>query len=80
VKLGANYGVSKLDYANALDQLVNPSLLSSNKKGTLGVYYSLTKNLMLLAEASRTWSESQSQVLPHTNGSNTFNIGAYFGF
>ena len=80
VKLGANYGVSKLDYANALDQLVNPSLLSSNKKATLGVYYSLTKNLMLLAEASRTWSESQSQVLPHTNGSNTFNIGAYFGF
>jgi predicted porin len=80
VKLGANYGVSKLDYANALDQLANPFLVSSNKKGTLGVYWSLTKNLMLLAEASRTWSESQSQVLPHTNGSNTFNIGAYFGF
>jgi hypothetical protein len=80
VKLGANYGVSKLDYANALDQLVNPFLVSSNKKGTLGVYYSLTKNLMLLAEASRTWSISQSQVLPDQNGSNTFNIGAYFGF
>ncbi len=80
VKLGGNYGVSKLDYANSVDQLVNPFLVSSNKKATLGVYYSLTKNLMLLAEASRTWSISQSQVLPDQNGSNTVNIGAYFGF
>ena len=52
VKLGANYGASNLDYANAADQAGNPDMVRSNRKGTLGVYYSLTKNLMLLAEAA----------------------------
>ena len=77
VKLGVNYGESKLDWANNADSLVNPDLVSSNKKGTVGVYYSLTKNLMLLAEASRTKSEA------HVGGSNdatTVNVGAFLGF
>ena len=52
VKLGVNYGRSNLDYANAADQLANPDLVNDNQKVTGGVYYSLTKNLMLLAEAA----------------------------
>jgi len=77
VKLGANYGESKLDFANAADQLANPSLLSKNKKGTVGVYYSLTKNLTLLGELSRTTSDS------HGGGGNdatTVNAGAFLSF
>jgi predicted porin len=72
-----NYGESKLDFANGADQLANPGLVSSNRKGTVGVYYSLTKALTLLAEASRTKSEA------HFGGSNdatTVNVGAYLGF
>ncbi|HEV3179098.1 MAG TPA: hypothetical protein VGZ05_01405 [Steroidobacteraceae bacterium] len=77
LKLGVNYGESKLDFANGADQLANPGLVSSNRKGTVGVYYSLTKALTLLAEASRTKSEA------HFGGSNdatTVNVGAYLGF
>jgi predicted porin len=77
VKLGANYGESKLDFANAADQAANPTLLSKNKKGTVGVYYSLTKNLTLLGEVSRVTSDS------HAGGSNdatTVNVGAFLGF
>ncbi|HEY4750549.1 MAG TPA: hypothetical protein VIH60_09185 [Steroidobacteraceae bacterium] len=80
VKLGVNYGRSILDYANAFDQAANPDLLANNQKFTVGVYYSLTKALMLLAEGSRVESHSQDPTLPHTNGASTFNIGAYLGF
>jgi predicted porin len=80
VKLGVNYGRSILDYANAFDQAANPDLLAYNEKFTVGVYYSLTKALMLLAEGSRVESKSQSATLPNTNGASTFNIGAYLGF
>ena len=79
VKLGAQYGESKLDYASGTDQLadISGALVSKNKKGTVGVYYSLTKNLTLLAEGSRTKSEN------HAGGSNdatTINAGAFLGF
>jgi predicted porin len=80
VKLGVNYGRSILDYANAFDQAANPDLLANNQKFTVGVYYSLTKALMLLAEGSRVESHSQMVTEPHTNGASTFNIGAYLGF
>jgi predicted porin len=80
VKLGANYGRSILDYANAFDQAANPDLLANNQKFTVGVYYSLTKALTLLAEGSRVESHSQMVTEPHTNGASTFNIGAYLGF
>jgi len=52
-------------------------LLSKNKKGTVGVYYSLTKNLTLLGELSRTTSDS------HGGGGNdatTVNAGAFLSF
>jgi predicted porin len=77
VKLGVNYGRSTLDYANAADQLANPDLLDYNQKVTGGVYYSLTKNLMLLGEISGVKSQSQAGG---SNSATTFNVGAYLGF
>ncbi len=77
VKVGVNYGRSSIDYANAADQLANPDLLDYNQKVTGGVYYSLTKNLMLLAEISGV--KSQNQV-GGSNSATTFNVGAFLGF
>ena len=77
VKLGVNYGRSNLDYANAADQLANPDLVSYNQKVTGGVYYSLTKNLMLLGEVSGVKSESQAGG---SNNATTVNVGAFLGF
>ena len=77
VKLGVNYGESKLDHVSDPADVGDPFLLASNKKGTIGAYWSLTKNLTLLAEATQTKSENQAGG---DNKSNTFNIGAYVGF
>jgi predicted porin len=77
VKLGVNYGRSTLDYANAADQLANPDMLDYNQKVTGGVYYSLTKNLMLLGEVSGVKSQNQ---LGGSNSATTINVGAYLGF
>jgi predicted porin len=77
LKVGLQYGESKLDYANSADQVANPFLVSNNKKGTLGLYYSLTDNLTLLAEGSEVKSDA------HGGGSNkatTINAGAFFKF
>ncbi len=77
LKLGANWGVSKLQYANYADSIAAPTLLDSNNKVTLGAYYSLTKNLTLLAEASDVWSKS------HDGGENKSvngNLGAFLSF
>ena len=76
-KLGLNYGVSKLQYANAVDSLSDPTLLDSNNKVTAGLYYSLTKNLTLLAEASDVWTKA------HDGGENKSvngNFGAFLSF
>ncbi len=68
------------------DAAANPNLLSNNTKYTLGVYYSLTKNLTLLAEGSRTKSTAQNDLpsanggLSDSNSGTTVNIGAYLGF
>lgn len=77
LKLGLNYGESKLDTANAADALANPSLVANNKKLTAGLYYSLTKNLTLLAEFSNVKSDAQ---VGGSNSANTVNVGAYLGF
>jgi predicted porin len=77
VKLGANYGESKLDFANNADSLANPDLVQSNKKATVGVYWSLTKNLMLLTEYSNVKSENHAGG---DNTANTVNFGFYVGF
>jgi predicted porin len=78
VKLGVNYGDSRLDAANTADRLAAGGyLIRSNRKATGGVYYSLTKNLTLLGEFSNTRSEAQNG---DSDKANTFNIGAFIGF
>jgi predicted porin len=77
LKLGVQYGRSNLDFADSADQIANPNLVASNRKGTVGLYYSLTKNLTLLLEGSDVKSYAQ------TGGSNTattVNAGAYLAF
>ncbi|HEY3786543.1 MAG TPA: porin [Steroidobacteraceae bacterium] len=77
VKLGVNYGSSRLDYGSAADGLNLPNLLDNNNKVTGGIYYSLTKNLTLLGEVShvRTLAHNDAQ-----NTSNNFNIGSFLSF
>jgi len=77
VKLGVNYGVSKLDYANSSDEAAVPNLLDSNSKITGGVYYALTKNLTLLTEVSDINTKAHNDDKNH---SNSFNAGAFFSF
>jgi len=77
LKLGVNYGVSKLSYASAADATAVPTLLSSNNKVTAGAYYSLTKNLTLLTEVSDVWTKA------HDGGENKSvngNVGAFLSF
>jgi len=77
VKLGISYGESKLDHADDPGDVGDPFLVASNKRGTIGAYWSLTKNLTLLAEASQVKASNQGGG---DNKANTFNIGAYVGF
>jgi Gram-negative porin len=78
LKVGANYGDSLLDSANAADAAANGGyLVRSNRKATGGLYYSLTKNLTLLAEYSNVRSAAQNGDAATAN---TFNIGAFVGF
>jgi len=74
LKLGVNYGDSRLDQASGE---VNPTLVRSNSKVTGGAYYSLTKNLTLLGEFSNEKDKAQNGG---TNTSNTFNLGVFVGF
>jgi predicted porin len=74
VKVGVNYGVSKLDLANAAD---DPFLLKENSKVTGGVYYSLTKNLTLLGEVSGVKTQAHNG---NENKSTNGNFGAFMSF
>jgi len=76
VKFGYNHGDSRLDFADALDQASDPDLVRSNRKDTVGIYYSLTKALMLLAEGSYVKDVSAAG----SNKGTTVNVGAYLGF
>ena len=74
VKLGVNYGLSKLQLA---DGEVNPTLVEKNDKVTFGIYDQLTPNLLLVAEVSKLWDKNQAgQGNNSTNG----NIGAFVSF
>ncbi len=77
VKLGVNYGVSKLDFANAVDAASTPNLLEKNSKVTGGVYYSLTKNLTLLGEISDVKTQAHNG---NENKSTNANVGAFMSF
>ncbi|HWS69282.1 MAG TPA: porin [Steroidobacteraceae bacterium] len=74
VKFGVNYGVSKLDLANAAD---DPFLLEKNSKVTGGIYYSLTKNLTLLGEVSGVKTQAHNG---NENKSTNGNFGAFMSF
>jgi predicted porin len=74
VKVGLNYGESKLDLASGE---TNPTLVAKNKKFTGGLYFSLTKNLTLLGEFSNVKSDAQNGG---SNSANTVNVGAFLGF
>ena len=74
LKLGVNYGESNLDLASGE---APSALVKTNKKYTLGAYYSLTKNLTLLTEFTDTNAEAQNGT---ENDSSNFNIGAYLSF
>jgi predicted porin len=74
IKLGANYGTSRLSRA---DNEVNPTLVHLNDKFTLGVYDQLTPNLMLLAEGTSMWSRNQ---VSEENKAWVANVGAFVSF
>jgi hypothetical protein len=74
LKVGLNYGTSRLDQA---DNEVNPTLVSKNDKVTGGVYEQLTPNLLLLSEITRESSENQ---VGDMNKSWNGNIGAFVSF
>jgi hypothetical protein len=74
-KLGVNYGQSKLDLASG--ELPNPTLVQKNSKYTVGVYQSMTDNLMLLAEFTDIRAKAQNGV---ENKAQTFNVGAFLKF
>lgn len=77
LKLGVNYGASNLDFASAPDAATTPNLLSRNSKFTEGAYYSLTKNLTLLAELSEVKTQAHNDA---ENKSTNFNVGAFMSF
>src|SRR5437667_155489 len=78
LKLGANYGVSKLDCAGGSDIGCNGTpLVEKNRKVTVGGYYSLTKNLTLLAEVSDVHADAQNGTSNHSKNGN---VGAFFSF
>lgn len=77
LKVGVNYGVSKLDFADSVDASSNPALLQKNSKVTGGVYYSLTKNLTLLGEVSGVQAQAHNG---NENKSTNGNIGAFMSF
>jgi hypothetical protein len=79
-KLGINYGQSRLgrtqfEFANLLN--ATSTLVEKNDKFTVGAYYNLTKNLMLLAEFS--YLES-TNMADGKNKSDNFNVGAFLKF
>src|SRR5437879_3997667 len=78
LKLGANYGVSKLDCAGGTDGGCNGTLLvEKNRKVPVGGYYSLTKNLTLLAEVSDVHADAQDGTSNHSKNGN---VGPSFSF
>jgi predicted porin len=69
--LGRNIGLS------VADGEASSSLVETNKKYTLGAYYSLIENLTLIGEFTDTKAEAHNGV---ENDSNNFNLGAYLSF
>ncbi|MGA8709101.1 MAG: hypothetical protein WB646_19170 [Steroidobacteraceae bacterium] len=89
-KFGINYGVSRLAFASEIgptsDRATAPFLVAANEKVTGGVYYDLTKNLMLLGEVSwvqdiaHTNSVSPDGSVGNNNTGVTGNVGVFLAF
>jgi predicted porin len=89
-KFGIQYGVSRLAYANAADRAVDLAggipLVANNEKVTGGVYYDLTKNLMILGEIS--WVQDIGHYdtvaangdVGNSNTGVTGNVGVFLAF
>jgi len=76
-KIGAAYGISNLDTANAADLAANGGLVSENERVTVGLYHPLTKHLNLVGEYNNITSKSQ---IGGKNESNTYSAGAILFF
>ena len=59
-KPGISYGVSKLDLASNETTTTSPNLVKENKSLVLGLYYSLTPSLNLVAEYIPTTAKNQA--------------------
>jgi hypothetical protein len=90
VKFGIQYGVSRLAYANTADRIADEAtgvpLVAANEKVTGGVYYDLTKNLMILGEVS--WVQDIGHYntvaangnIGNSNTGVTGNVGVFVSF
>jgi predicted porin len=74
-KLGAAYGVSKLDLAAGE---TNNTLVSKTERITLGAYHPITKHLNLVAEYNN--MQSEAQVKSNKTESNAVSLGAILFF
>jgi predicted porin len=74
-KLGAAYGVSKLDLAAGE---TNNTLVSKTERITLGAYHPITKHLNLVAEYNN--MQSEAQVKTNKTESNAVSVGAILFF
>ena len=74
-KLGAAYGVSKLDLAAGE---TNNTLISKNERITVGAYHPITKHLNLVAEYNNV--QSEAQVKTNKTESNAVSLGAILFF
>jgi hypothetical protein len=78
--------VSRLAFTNEADRIANPFLVAANEKVTGGVYYDLTKNLMILGEVSwvqdiaHTDSMSADGSIGNSNTGVTGNVGVFLAF
>jgi len=86
VKFGINYGVSRLAFSNEADRIADPFLVAANEKVTGGIYYDLTKNLMILGEVSwvediaHTNSVAANGDIGNSNTGVTGNVGVFLAF
>jgi hypothetical protein len=89
LKIGVNYGVSRLSFANSTDRALDfaaaasgagAPLVADNNKITGGVYYNLTKNLTLLGEISWAQTFAHFDAGLNTNQSVGGNFGVFMAF
>jgi predicted porin len=76
-KLGASWGVSKLDREGTVD--ASAALVKENKRWTIGAYHPLTKHLNLVAEYSDVESESMDSTAADVE-QDIFSVGAILFF